>query len=281
MRGLEENWQSKYPILCAFAELTGMSDERVLEEIKQQEKREAEKTGMEVLDAFNAYGVVGVDKNKKVEKKQRTVYKGEVNNKQARMKSRKGAKKMDERVAPDNSVFTTARKPRTKFNAINKARHEKQRKQLPASRCPETWALGAQYSMPHLRFIRAYKDFCEKDENGNWRVSGTMDQFMEHLYAKFDYLEDGEWKPDLVEAFLTDSKIRSKIKATKEKLKNDISKLKAKKTKSELENKLMRSYQQMDRWINSVTQPSMPQAIKDETHQLAQIDAMFGADEEW
>lgn len=260
MRQLEANWQVKYPVLGAFAELTGMSDDEVLLELAKRERKE--------------------DKKKRVDQKMISVYKGEVRNTKARKKARRGAN-MDERVSPDNSVFTTARKPRTKFNAINKARHEKQRKELPASRCPETWALGAQYSMPHLRFIRAYKDFCEKDENDNWRVSGTMDQFMEHLYAKFDYLDDGEWKPDLVEAFLTDSKIRSKIKATKEKLKNDISKLKAKKTKSQPEIKLMSSYQKMDRWINSVTQPSMPQAIKDETHQLAQIDAMFGADEEW
>jgi hypothetical protein len=186
---------------------------------------------------------------------------------------------MKERVNPTKSVMTNSGALRPKFCAINAQRHEQQKKDLKGD-APADWSKNP-YKMGHFEFCRAYKNFFAKNEEGKWIGKGDMLELMKHLYDAFDKDDKGNWHLDKVETYLTDGKVRAKIKATKEKLLADRTKLRAKASPTDVEKKRLVYIEKMYKWIINVKTPALPALQTDDVSKLEQWDELFGEDEEW
>ena len=69
---------------------------------------------------------------------------------------------MPERIAPRDTVQTSAGKIRGAFAKLQEERHKKQKEELPAGLYKKDWGTG-KYEMNHMQFLKMYVDFCVKD----------------------------------------------------------------------------------------------------------------------
>ncbi len=116
-------------------------------------------------------------------------------------------------------------KPRDDFNGLQIKRWERQQKELLPSKAPKMWDQKNKYTIDRMEFIKVYAGFFDREKTVDisgvekFAANGDMLAFMEYCYEKFDK-KDGEWVDEKITAYLTPERLQSRIKITKDYVKN-------------------------------------------------------------